>query len=85
MGTTALLYVEVIPSSWKKTTQPEKQTSRIFAVFHIPVGFHATQNICPGVLLSSATGVAAELHTQQNPKKVSLPLAFKCCLPLHLQ
>lgn len=44
-------------------------------MFHIPVGFHAMQRICLGVLLSSAVEVAAKSHTQQNPKKVSLPLA----------
>jgi len=45
-------------------------------MFHISVGFHATQSICPGVQLSTPMGVAAKRHMQQNPKKVSLPPAL---------
>lgn len=65
----------------KNPTQPVKQTSQIFAVFHTSAGCHATRSTCPGVLLSSAMGVAAKLRTQQNPKKVSLPLPLSAvCL-----
>lgn len=58
-----------------KKTLSLKNKPQIFTVFHIPVGFHATQSVCPGVLLTSAMGVAAELHSK-NPEKVSLPLAL---------
>lgn len=55
---------QLASSWWEKKPLSLKNKPRIFTAFHIPVDFRATQSICRGVLLTSAVGVAAKLHSK---------------------